>query len=107
MDFEPVMEAVGEPATAALGALIIGAFFGAAAQRSQFCLRASAVEFARGRLGPRMAVWLLTFSTALFWTQLFANLGLLELSEARMLATAASPAAIASDICFQASRLSS
>ena len=86
MDFEPVMEAVGEPATAALGALIIGAFFGAAAQRSQFCLRASAVEFARGRLGPRMAVWLLTFSTALFWTQLFANLGLLELSEARMLA---------------------
>ncbi|MGG7567124.1 YeeE/YedE family protein [Rhodovulum sp. DZ06] len=86
MDLEPIIELVGEPATAALGGLVLGAVFGAAAQRSQFCLRASAVEFARGRLGPRMAVWLLTFSTALFWTQLFVNMDVLNLSEARMLA---------------------
>ena len=86
MDLEPLIELVGEPGAAALGGLLIGMVFGAAAQRSRFCLRASAVEFARGRLGPRMAVWLLTFSTALFWTQLLAWLGMLNLPEARMLA---------------------
>lgn len=86
MDFEPMIETLGEPGTAALGGLVIGAVFGAAAQRSQFCLRAATVEFASGRLGPRMAVWLLTFSTALFWTHLLIALDLLDLTEARMLA---------------------
>jgi uncharacterized membrane protein YedE/YeeE len=86
MDFEPIIEALGEPGAAAFGGLILGAVFGAAAQRSQFCLRAATVEFSGGRLGPRMAVWLLTFSTALFWTHLLIALDLLDLTEARMLA---------------------
>ncbi len=86
LDMEMLFERFGEPGTAALLGLGIGAFFGVMAQRSRFCLRAATVEFASGRLGPRMSVWLLTFSTALFWTQLLAQTEYLDLNEARMLA---------------------
>jgi uncharacterized membrane protein YedE/YeeE len=86
MDFEPIIDRLGEPGVTALGGLILGATFGVAAQRSQFCLRAATVEFSHGRLGPRMAVWLLTFSTALFRTHLPVAFDLPDLSEARVLA---------------------
>ena len=86
MSPEALFDLVGEPAAVALLGLAVGAVFGVMAQRSRFCLRAAAVEFSAGRLGPRMAVWLLTFSTALFWTQLLVAAGWLELTEARMLA---------------------
>ena len=64
--------------------------FGVAAQRSQFCLRAAVVEFARGTLGGRMAVWLLTFSTALVWVQGAELLGLMRSDDARMMAVTGS-----------------
>ncbi|TYO90655.1 YeeE/YedE family protein [Oceanicella actignis] len=86
LDLEPAFELLGESGAQVAAGALIGAVFGAAAQRSRFCLRAASVEFADGRLGPRMAVWLLTFSTALFWTQLMARAGMLDLAEARVLA---------------------
>ena len=83
-------ERIGEAPTAALFGLVTGAVFGVAAQRSRFCLRAATVEFARGTLGPRMAVWLLTFSTALVWVQGAELAGLMRGAEARMMAVTGS-----------------
>ena len=69
MDILSLVERIGEAPAAALFGLITGVIFGVAAQRSRFCLRAATVEFARGQLGERVAVWLLCFSTALIWVQ--------------------------------------
>ncbi len=82
---EPLLETLGEAETVALAGLLVGLIFGVAAQKSGFCLRASVVEFSRGRLGPRMAVWLLCFSTALLWTQALIAAGVIDLSESRWL----------------------
>ncbi len=86
MDIVPLLDRIGEAPTAALFGLITGVVFGVAAQRSRFCLRAAVVEFARGGLGDKVAVWLLTFSTALVWVQGARLLGLFEVGDARMLA---------------------
>ena len=83
-------EWIGESQTAALFGLITGVVFGVAAQRSRFCLRAATVEFARGRMGDRVAVWLLTFSTALVWVQGAEALGLMRGADARMMAVTGS-----------------
>ncbi|NNE51143.1 MAG: YeeE/YedE family protein [Sulfitobacter sp.] len=85
-DIAPFLDTVGEPQAAALFGLVTGLVFGVAAQRSRFCLRASAIEFAHGHLGPRMAVWLLTFSTALVWVQAARMAGLVDAENARMMA---------------------
>jgi len=81
-----LVETFGESYGAGLAGLLVGLTFGVAAQRSRFCLRASAVEFARRQLGPRMSVWLLTLSTAIVWTQAAGLAGLLNPSEARIMA---------------------
>lgn len=86
MDILPIVERIGENPTAALIGLITGVIFGVAAQRSSFCLRAATVEFARGRMGASVTVWLLTFSTALFWVQGAELLGLMRTEEARIMA---------------------
>jgi uncharacterized membrane protein YedE/YeeE len=86
MDLIALVERIGEAPTSALFGLITGLIFGVAAQRSQFCLRAATVEFARGQMGPRVSVWLLTFSTALVWVQAAQLLGLFDGQEARMMA---------------------
>ncbi len=86
MEFTDLIDRLGEAPTAAVFGLLTGAVFGVAAQRSSFCLRAATVEFARGRLGPRMAVWLLCFSTALVWVQGARLLGLFRPDDARMMA---------------------
>lgn len=87
MDLISIVEQLDDPAAAALAGVLAGLVFGVSAERSRFCLRAAAVEMARGRLGPRMAVWLLTFSTALLWTQGLHWFGMLDLSESRWLAS--------------------
>ena len=86
MDILSLVERIGEAPTAALFGLITGVVFGVAAQRSRFCLRAATVEFARGKMGDRVAVWLLTFSTAVVWVQAAQLLGLMESADARMMA---------------------
>ncbi|PQV59254.1 sulfur transporter [Defluviimonas denitrificans] len=86
MDLVSIIDRIGEAPTAALLGLMTGAVFGVAAQRSRFCLRAATVEFARRQLGPRVAVWLLCFSTALVWVQAAELLGFFRVEEARMMA---------------------
>lgn len=90
MDLSIVTEWIGDLPTAALAGLLVGIFFGVAAQRSAFCLRAATVEFARGTLGPRMAVWLLTFSSAVIWVQVARVNGWLDPQAARMLSVTGS-----------------
>ncbi|MCW8836360.1 MAG: YeeE/YedE family protein [Rhodospirillales bacterium] len=86
MDFTVLIDKYGEGTVATLGGLAIGLLFGFFAQRSRFCLRAAVVEFSRGSLGPKMAIWLLAFSAALAGTQGFISAGLLDVSEARQFA---------------------
>jgi len=90
MDILAIVENIGEQPTAALFGLITGIIFGVAAQRSSFCLRAATVEFARGSLGRSVAVWLLTWSTALVWVQGAEMFGLMRSADARMMAVAGS-----------------
>ncbi|MBE1282042.1 MAG: YeeE/YedE family protein [Rhodobacteraceae bacterium] len=86
MDLVGVVERIGEAPTAALFGLATGIAFGIAAQRSRFCLRAATVEFARGKMNDKVAVWFLTFSTAVVWVQAAQLLGLMESADARMMA---------------------
>lgn len=90
MDLVSLLDYVDEGTLAAGMGLLTGAVFGVAAQRSSFCLRAATVEFARGALGPKVAVWLLAFSTALIWVQGAGQFGLFRSEEARMMAVAGS-----------------
>lgn len=78
-------ETLGEDGVLALGGLFIGIFFGIAAQRSRFCLRSAAVEFSRAEFGPKLAIWLLAFSTGVILTQLLFGLEILSTSEIRQL----------------------
>ncbi|MEZ0466100.1 YeeE/YedE family protein [Phaeobacter sp. SYSU ZJ3003] len=86
MDLVSLVEGIGEAPTAALFGFLTGLTFGVAAQRSRFCLRAATVEFARGRMEDKVAVWLLTFSTAVVWVQAAQLLGLMNAADARMMA---------------------
>lgn len=90
MDIVPLIDMIGEPRTAALFGLITGMVFGIAAQRSQFCLRAATIEFARRQMGASVSVWLLTFSTAVVWVQGAVMIGLLRPEETRMMGVAGS-----------------
>ena len=90
MLLESLLDQLGDAPVAALFGLLTGVVFGVAAQRSSFCLRAATVEFARGQLGPKVAVWLLTFSTAMVWVQAARRAGLFDPGEARMMAVAGS-----------------
>lgn len=90
MDVVALLDVVEETRLAWLFGILTGAVFGVAAQRSEFCLRAATVEFARGSLGPKVSVWLLAFSTAVIWVQGARLLGLFRVEEARMMAVAGS-----------------
>ena len=68
----------------------IGMFFGVAAYRSGFCLRAATVELAEGRFGPKLVIWLIAFTTALACVQSAIWAGLLDVSTARQLASTGS-----------------
>ncbi|MGB0282410.1 MAG: YeeE/YedE family protein [Neptuniibacter sp.] len=87
MDFEFLIESLGESGTTAFGGLLLGLMFGVFAQRSQFCLRAAVVEFVRGSMGPKVAIWLLTFSAAVGGTQALILFGELDITDSRMLAS--------------------
>ena len=90
MDLSSFTDLVGDYPASALIGLFVGILFGVAAQRSAFCLRAATVEFARSRLGPRMAVWLLTFSSAVVWVQVARLNGWFHPADARMMAVTGS-----------------
>ncbi|SDU39963.1 YeeE/YedE family protein [Stappia sp. ES.058] len=86
MDLTGFFDAFGEPGTSALGGLAIGIAFGIFAQRSRFCLRAAVIEFARGSIGIKVAVWIIAFSAAVFLTQAMLQLDVIDVSEARQFA---------------------
>jgi uncharacterized membrane protein YedE/YeeE len=82
-----LIESYGEgPVLVAFGALV-GAFFGAMAQHSRFCLRAATVELAEGQLGPRLAIWLVAFSAGVVSVQAAIWADWLDVSQSRQLAT--------------------
>ena len=87
MDLTGLIESYGDNNVVAAFGLLIGALFGAFAQRSRFCLRSAVIEFWDRSLGDRLAVWLYAFSAAVIATQLFILLGWLDVSQARQLAT--------------------
>lgn len=87
MDLAELADRFGEPVLSAAGALVIGILFGAFAQKSRFCLRAAVIDFTRGHISARVAVWLLVFGAALTGTQLLSWFGLVNLQEARQLAS--------------------
>ncbi len=87
---EDLIETYGNGAILmALGG-VVGVLFGATAQHSRFCLRAATVEVAEGRLGPRLSIWLIAFSSGVLAVQLMIALGWLDVSESRQLATTGS-----------------
>lgn len=83
-------ERFGDLKTALLIGLLTGGVFGFAAQRSAFCLRSAAVEFSRRRLGGAMAIWLLTFSTAMVWVQWAQLAGMFRPDAARIMSVTGS-----------------
>ncbi len=87
MDLVYFFDVLGEPVVAALAGIATGIIFGVSAEQSRFCLRAAAVEVAQVTFGPRMAVWLLTFSTGLLWTQGMNASGVIDLGTSRWLAS--------------------
>lgn len=93
MDWWGLLETLGERPVAVAGGACIGVLFGALAQRSRFCLRAATVAVARGEWlasgsegARRVAVWLLTFATAVVAAQALILAGWLDVSGARQLA---------------------
>ena len=87
---ESLLETYGDATVLAVIGALVGLLFGAAAQRSRFCLRAATVETFEGRPGDRMAIWLIVFFTALGATQLAVISGALDVSGARQLAATGS-----------------
>ncbi|MEM9845638.1 MAG: YeeE/YedE family protein [Pseudomonadota bacterium] len=87
---EDLIDAFGEPRLMAVSGLTIGVIFGLAAYHSRFCLRAATAEVAAGILGPRLAIWLVAFLTALSAVQLGILFEVLDVSAARQLSATGS-----------------
>lgn len=85
MELGFLIDRVGDAGAAMVIGTGIGMLFGFFAQRSRFCLRAAAVEFARGSFGDRLAVWLFAFAGAVVGTQLLILAGAFDTSGVRML----------------------
>ncbi len=81
---------ISDGAKAALGAAIIGLFFGFFSQRSEFCLRAATIEFWGGKIGGRFAIWLVAFGTAVLSVQLLVTFAMIPVDSVRQLASVGS-----------------
>lgn len=71
----------------ALGGFAVGLLFGFCAQKSRFCLRSACIEFWRGALDEKFAVWLLVFGAALAGVQALMLTGNLPVQGIRQLET--------------------
>lgn len=86
MNLSGWLEAWGDATVLAWGGALLGLVFGFAAQRSRFCARAAVLDVCEKRVGDRLVVWLLAFSTALLAVQLLAYSGNLKPEGSRFLA---------------------
>ena len=84
------LETFGTSHVLIVSGLFVGFLFGFFAQKSRFCLRAATLEFWRGQPGEKTIVWLITFSAAALFTQLFIHLDWMDVSGSRQLATVGS-----------------
>jgi uncharacterized membrane protein YedE/YeeE len=87
---ETLIDTYGDGAVLAMVGALVGLLFGAAAQHSRFCLRASTVELAERHVGPRLSIWLIAFSSGVCSVQAAIALGWLDVSDARPLAATGS-----------------
>ncbi|MEO0938050.1 MAG: YeeE/YedE family protein [Pseudomonadota bacterium] len=87
---ESLIDRFGEPALMCAFGALVGVFFGAAAQRSRFCLRAAAAELAEGIASARLAIWLVAFFAALAAVQISVAAGWFDPSGVRQLAATGS-----------------
>jgi len=85
-----LIERHGDGAVLMMAGGLTGVLFGAAAQYSQFCLRAATVGVAEGRFGPRLGIWLVAFCAAVLLVQGGIAAGWLDVSQARQLAATGS-----------------
>ncbi len=100
---ESIIESVGDDGVMMVAGLIVGLIFGAAAQHSRFCLRASIVETANSQFGAKLAIWLLAFTSAVLFVQSALYFEFLDISEARqMAATGSMSGAIIGGLMFGA-----
>jgi uncharacterized membrane protein YedE/YeeE len=90
MDFVPLIDAIGEPATFAAIGLALGLAFGAIAERTGFCTRSAALELSHNKAGRMMPLWLIAFATAVLATQALIAAGLVDLADTRFFGTAQS-----------------
>ena len=87
---ETLIDLFGENQTMLAFGFGVGAFFGICAYLSRFCLRAATIELAEGTLGPKLAIWLTAFCSALIAVQSAIWLERLDVGSARQLATTGS-----------------
>jgi uncharacterized membrane protein YedE/YeeE len=87
---ETLIDKFGDAETLALAGVAVGVLFGISAQGSRFCLRAATVEVAEGRFGPKLAIWLMAFTSALVLVQSSVLWGWLELFESRAIVSVGS-----------------
>lgn len=82
---DALIDQFGEDTLLMLIGLFTGLIFGASAYHSKFCLRAATSEVASGTVGPKLAIWLVAFLTALFAVQTTIMLGWLDVNESRQI----------------------
>lgn len=87
---EQLIDRYSEGAVLFAIALGVGVLFGAAAQHSRFCLRSATIEFSDRVWGPSIAIWFVAFCAAVLSVQSFIALGILDVSQARQIATTGS-----------------
>lgn len=87
MNFVPLIDAIGEPATFAAIGLALGIVFGGFAERTGFCTRSAALEISRGKAGRMLPLWLIAIATAVIGTQLLVVAGIIDLQDTRFFGT--------------------
>lgn len=87
MDFVPIIDALGEPATALAAGAALGVVFGVAAQRSGFCTRSAVIHAVRDGDLRALAVWAAGFASAVLLVQWMLGAGSLSVAETRFFAS--------------------